>query len=410
MYDVEVRGFQSIEHVRLTIDGFTAVLGRSNIGKSALVRAIKCALTNAAGTAFVRHNPAKCARVVAKSKACRCQATVHLRAEGFDLLWEKGDAVNRYTLNGQVYDKPGQGIPDFLVQTGLAPLKIGDSAATLQVSDQFFPIFLLNQSGPAAAEAISDVARLDRINTATRLVEKDRREIQAERKVLEKEQVVLESRLEQFEGLDAACTQVECVAKQLEAVESLAQQAHNIERFQDSSKALVGRIRSIWTIEALPVPDDTDLVSKVNEHKQIGSFADTLAKRVSNFKGIQWVESFLQMVPQQNPLGELSTELESLDGWVNRLRTYRDRFIGLESIETLRVEDPDPIQAKLKQLQTLQTQAAKLTSLESVVSRLEGEIRKLDGELSEITTDVDGLGVCPTCTQPVAAASGHLHA
>ena len=45
MLDVEIRNFQSIDHVHLRVEGFTALVGRSNIGKSAVVRAVKAALT-----------------------------------------------------------------------------------------------------------------------------------------------------------------------------------------------------------------------------------------------------------------------------------------------------------------------------------------------------------------------------
>ena len=33
MIEVEVRNFQSIEHISLKVEGFTALVGRSNIGK-----------------------------------------------------------------------------------------------------------------------------------------------------------------------------------------------------------------------------------------------------------------------------------------------------------------------------------------------------------------------------------------
>mgnify|MGYP001228451488 CR=1 FL=1 len=114
MIEVEVRDFQSIEHATIKIDGFTALVGRSNIGKSAFVRAVQACVTGAPVGAYVRHN-ALCPRKTRKAKECRCQCSVHIRAEQFDLLWEKGDFINRYTFNGTVYDKANQGTPDFLL-------------------------------------------------------------------------------------------------------------------------------------------------------------------------------------------------------------------------------------------------------------------------------------------------------
>src|SRR5277367_3768831 len=154
--EVEVTNFQSIEHAKFVIEGYTALVGRSNIGKSAIVRAVKAALTGASGTSFVRHGP-NCARRLKDAKKCQCKATVRIKREGFDLLWEKGDSDNRYTFNGQVNDSVGQGTPTFL-QAGFAPIKIGDDKELLQVADQFDPIFLLNKTGGAVADVLSDVA------------------------------------------------------------------------------------------------------------------------------------------------------------------------------------------------------------------------------------------------------------
>src|SRR5512137_438933 len=108
MIEVEVRDFQSIERATIRIDGFTTLVGRSNIGKSAFVRAVQAAITGAPVGAYVRH-AALCPRKTRKLKECRCQCSVHVKTEGFDMLWEKGDFINRYTFNGVVYDKVNQG-------------------------------------------------------------------------------------------------------------------------------------------------------------------------------------------------------------------------------------------------------------------------------------------------------------
>ena len=180
MIDLEVRSFQSIEHVKLRVDGFTALVGKSNIGKSAIVRAVKAALTGCVGNSFVRHSSA-CARRSKKAKTCECYSSVHIKAENFDLLWEKGDKHNRYVFNGQEHGVPNRGTPDFLerpkLEKDFGQVKVGDQWSLLQVADQFENLFLLNQSGGVVADVFSDVARLDRVNVAIKYVEKDRRKL-----------------------------------------------------------------------------------------------------------------------------------------------------------------------------------------------------------------------------------------
>src|SRR5580700_10412737 len=113
MFEVEIRNFQSIEHISIRIDGFTALVGKSDIGKRAIVRAVRAALTGATGTSFVRHGVA-CHRRIRGSKTCECYCSVHMSTEGFDLTWEKGDKRNLYVFNGQDYGVPNRGTPDFL--------------------------------------------------------------------------------------------------------------------------------------------------------------------------------------------------------------------------------------------------------------------------------------------------------
>lgn len=408
MLDVEVRGFQSIEHLKIRIDGFTALVGRSNIGKSALVRAIKCALTNSLGTSFVRHNPQECARALRKAKSCRCQASVHLKTDGFDLLWEKGDAVNRYTFNGQQYDKPGQGIPEFLVTNGLGTVKVGDDVGLIQVADQFFPIFLLNQSGPAAAEAISDVARLDRINAASRMVDKDRREAIATKKVREKDAEDLRGRLTAYEGLDAAIGQAQKAGEQLAAVQDLQAKVDTLASYALTAESLLARIRSLWAVGSVLIPDEGSLRANTLKIAALQKFSEDLIRRVDRFKAVAWVEDFLKKVPTVDPVTKAVSGLAQLDGWIARLRTYQKRFANLEAIDKLKLPAPEPLTVDHAKLRDVSKFITRLKAVQVSIQALEKELEEVSKEEEAVQGEVDALGVCPTCTQPFQV--GHQHA
>lgn len=407
MIDVEIRGFQSIEHLSIRIDGFTALVGRSNIGKSAVVRAIKCALTNTLGTSFVRHG-VDCVRATRKAKTCRCQSSVHLKAEGFDLLWEKGDSINRYFFNGQQYDKPGHGIPEFLTDNGFAPVKIGEDVGSIQIADQFFPIFLLNQSGPAAAEAVSDVARLDRVLGATRLVEKDRREVVATRKVREKDAEELHKRLEAYDGLDPALAQAQGVAGQLGGVEKASNKLEALTSYVLRSSVLVERIRALWTVNSIEIADVGPVTKRREEVEQLGRFIEAKDRRVKNYKAVEWVEKFLEQVPAIEPTQEAGGTLRRLERWVLQLRQYRDRFKVLESAEALSLpsrEDLEAAQGKLKDLSGL---VVRFEMIAKAIRRAENDLEEVSKEEKVVQVEVEALGVCPTCTQPFTTE--HLHA
>lgn len=408
MIEVEIRGFQSIEHVKIRLDGFTALVGRSNIGKSAVVRAIKSALTNSLGTSFVRHNPSGCARSLRKAKTCRCQSSVHLKAEGFDLLWEKGDAVNRYTFNGQVFDKPGQGIPEFLANSGFSTVRVGDDAGLIQVADQFFPIFMLNQSGPATAEAISDVARLDRVNAATRLVEKDRRDVIATKKVREKDASELRGRLESYDGLDAALSEVQGTVQKLAMVEAQRSTVDQLSGYVLTSEALVKRIRTLWEVGSVVIPDEGPVRERATTIEALRRFASEMTRRVEGYKALEWVEGFMEVVPSVDPVLEVAGRIKELSGWIGKLKSYRDRFTALDAIAQIPNQDQEALTEGQTALRTMSGLILRYRALTNSIASLEKELEEVSKEEQVVQEEVDAIGVCPTCTQPFHA--GHQHA
>ena len=253
MVRIEIRDFQSIAHEVVEVDGFSALVGRSNIGKSAVVRAIKAALTGAPADSYVRHG-VDCPRGTKGAKSCKCFCSVHIVADGFDLLWEKGDTINRYVHNTVEHTVVGRGTPDFLAD-GFGLVKIGDDKELLQVSDQFHPIFILDKSGTVVADVLSDVAKLDEINVASRLAEKDRKEAAGTRKVRQKDVLELQTAVSLYDGFDDALIRVKSVEEIDVLTEAVAQRLGELEGFVESAYGMVLRIKNLEKIGSVEVPE-----------------------------------------------------------------------------------------------------------------------------------------------------------
>lgn len=253
MIEIEISGFQSLERVSLKVDGFTAVTGRTNIGKSSIVRALKVALSNSLGTAFVRHGDA-CLRRTKGLKTCKCEAYVHLSAPNFDLVWRKGDAVNMYMLNGKPMTVPGRGFPDFLNPL-FAPVKMGDAQKMIQIADQFYPLFLLDEPGSTVANLLSDVARLDAINVAMKMVEKDRREATSLRKVREKDVEVLRSDLRHYDGIDATLRSAKHITDGYGDIQKAEHRVAAASLLTTHLAAIVAQFRALDGIDGVVVPE-----------------------------------------------------------------------------------------------------------------------------------------------------------
>lgn len=410
MIEVEIKNFQSIEHTRVRVEGFTALVGKSNIGKSAIVRAIKAALTGAADDNFVRHG-STCKRETKGTKKCECYCSVHLTTEGIDLLWEKGDSRNYYKFNGTDYTALGKGTPDFL-EKGFGLVKVGDSRIMLQVADQFRhegggPIFLLDEPGSTAADVLSDVAQLDRINVATKLSEKDRREAVAQRKVREKDVMDLRLQLAGYDGLDAALVQV----REVEAVEARIQTARverdRLEHWRTGATTVSRQIKALSPVVALEPPDARALSDARRRFQALGSQLVAMGGRQAYLASLDRLGDVSEpppIAPVQAALGGF----QRLSGWLSVLRRHKDLFARWKDVESAQMPDAEALGKARRAADALGMMRRHTALLESK-ARLEATLAQLDAEYEKISSEIDELGVCPTCAQPVSPVV-HTHA
>lgn len=405
MVEVEIRNFQSIERVTVQIDGFTALVGRSNIGKSAIVRAVKSALTGAPVDAMVRHGP-ECSRHLKDTKTCKCACSVAIRAKDFDLFWEKGDSVNRYVFNGKEYTVAGKGTPEFLQDTfGL--VKIAEAKELVQIADQFSPIFLLDQTGTVVADVLSDVARLDSINVAMRLVEKDRKEAASNRKLREKDVLELKIRSMSYDGLDAVVTQVRDVEGKLLAIDSGRAKVADLDRTLTTAFALGRDIKSLIKTSTLIVPEIAPVQEASRAYTFLCQVEVTALDRQTAIKVLEKVDTI--DIPDAEPMGVLQTTFAQLDGWVAKLRTAKDLFTRCKAVETVEAPDKDALSVAASRFTGLAGLAQRYEVAAKAVGAIEADYEAAVEEFATVKGEIDTLGLCPTCTQPISSER-HVHA
>jgi len=443
MITIEVSGFQSIDKTRVEIEGFTALVGRSNVGKSALIRAVKAALSNTTGTWFVRHG-SSCTRRVKNTKTCKCQTTVHITMPGLDLIWEKGDAITSYTVNGKVMTAMERGVPDFMAEHGLAPIRIGDSASLLQVADQLAPLFLMTESGASVANVLSDVARLDAVNGASKLVEKDRREATSLRKTREKDVADLSQKLSVYDDLDNTETQVVSVEARHESIRGLETKASKLDVFiytLATSAREVGRLqgvqalkvpayeeleakqlralvvtnfherflergRSVKTlsgVEDVPAPDMGPVIEKVAAVEKTAALQGRLTELVTVLKAAKGLEGLPE--PNATPLEEKRDALRCLGGWAVRLDDLKEWASAVRSALAGETPKSERIATLASKKTAVDTILARQKILEDSVLALQMEIEAIDREDIALQTEIKSMGLkmCPTCARPMHA-------
>lgn len=244
---VRVRNYQSIRDATFEIEGFTALTGPNNSGKTALLRAIRAAVQNSGGSAFVRHGASK--------------AVVDIDFGDATLHWEKGAKVKPgYKVNGGKLIHPGRAIPDEVRDLGVQPIMAGGREVWPQVAPQFTgQVFLLDQPGSVLAEAVADVDRVGKLNQALRLAESDRRSAGAELRVRRGDKTTIEEQLESFEGLDPVLVLVAEVEEKGQEVGRLQRGIEGLRGLSRRIEGARGTVEALSNLEQVDVPHTADL-------------------------------------------------------------------------------------------------------------------------------------------------------
>jgi energy-coupling factor transporter ATP-binding protein EcfA2 len=168
MTEISIKNFQNVADAKFSIDGFTVIVGKNNIGKSAIVRSINAALTNQTGDDFIRHGE--------KS------TEVSIVRKDIDIRWKKGDSAS-YVINKDEkhpYTKLNRAVPKPILDAGFRNIEVDDDLKINPLyASQFEPVFLLNKPGPQVTEILSEVYDINVISRADDLCQKENRATKA---------------------------------------------------------------------------------------------------------------------------------------------------------------------------------------------------------------------------------------
>jgi DNA repair ATPase RecN len=162
---VAVRDFQSIAAADLMLGRFTVLVGPSNSGKSAFLRATRACLRNTFVPANVRSGRAK------------SQITVDL-ADVEPISIERGRSLSTYVFGSQRYTKANRAVPEPILKAIGMPL-VEDT--DLNFSFQFDRPFLLAETGFKAAQVVGSLTNVTLLHEAVR--EANRRRVEANQRL-----------------------------------------------------------------------------------------------------------------------------------------------------------------------------------------------------------------------------------
>lgn len=178
-----VKGFQSHKDSELEFHpGFNVIVGPNDSGKSAVIRALrKVCFDDPNGADFVNDEMDECSIELEldNGTVLRREVEASRDKDGFASM-----SGHRYVVNGEKFESFGKSVPDEVYEAhGMVPLSVSKNAPDIDLNFQMQhdPAFLLFESGPTRAKAVSYVSGVDVMDRAVQEVNRRKRKASAER-------------------------------------------------------------------------------------------------------------------------------------------------------------------------------------------------------------------------------------
>jgi hypothetical protein len=390
---IKIRGFQSIKNpVEVVVDGYCTIEGESNLGKSAVIRAIHAALSNRAGSEFITEDELAC--------------EVIIESLGHMVRWYKDRKSIFYEVDGVKINKPGRGtVPDEVKVAGLCAIKTLDKELHWpQIHFQWEQPFIIGSyTDTLAAELLGASQDTIKISRAIKLVNADVAKCKTSVDFLEKQHKELVTTVENMEVSVTKLNELQKTVDQTETVRNASLKQESIYR------DLIGRYRLSWNswkvssaAAKVTIPGTLD----VSHYERITD----LYKRYNQ-------ACFLIEVSSKNQ----NTVIEILDGResiieINRLYNELNRVSQRIKILDLavslpQIEKPDgqTIINRIHLLKNLQGQFLKtqrdVDSYARVIDEISIELKEIDEERKKINHMVSSIERCPLCSAPMRNGS-----
>jgi exonuclease SbcC len=179
---IHLRNFQSHAETVINLsNGVNVIVGSSDEGKSAIIRALDAVLRNEIDNSLVRHG----------SKFF--DVTIVLD-NGTIVSRRKGEDVNEYTVTeedkvAETFERLGNDVPDRIRQIlGRVSLEIDGEEIPCTISRQEYGPFLLEEAAPVRAKLFGKISGLDIIDRAIKAIQSDA--LRTEREIRDSEAIV----------------------------------------------------------------------------------------------------------------------------------------------------------------------------------------------------------------------------
>lgn len=423
---VEIKNFQA--HENLSVDfvkGINTIVGESNAGKTAIMRAIR----------FAFHNKPSGSDFITTGKKS-CSVKVHL-SNGFIIERKRSrSAAGSYILTrpdgtSQEYKGFKNNIPIDIINAHQMPeLKIGGNSYSLNISTQLEPAFMVSAGSQERMSLIGALVDTDRADAAKKVIASEKRTLSLSIKKTEEDREKEVAKLSKYDKLDSMKLSVETLEMIDEKLDNDEQKLVTLNDASNSYNKLkldiVNIDNRLSSIELV----DRDLIDNFNSEltqaenlqalvtlykgsvfnlSQINHKLDIIPKLISN-KDIAEYNNLLDKVRElqelkvtydklKDTLGNIASSLNAMPELVSNedIETYKNICTELQSMISLSNEYKDlssknfDFKVDLESFKKLRDEYVDTMKLISEIMNCNGEYSTVNKSLGLISTQIEEL-------------------
>ena len=387
--NLSVKDFQIIKSANLSfLPGLNCIIGQSNNGKSALMRAAKACIYNESGTSSVR-------------LGCNNFA-VGLQMNGHTVILQKGNN-SLYKIDNEVYGKIGRTQLDEVANAlQIKELSINGSNETINFWDQMEKPFLLDRSETELFRFIVDSGKDTNVTTALKSITQDRQQIS-------KDIVITQGKIAQIEdNIKRQELELQNSDKKLDIYNKVIELGPKISRVKEltnlKNKALDdGKQLSEVFSEKSRIDKVIDLSSQILEQINLNTRKLNLSIELSNKirisqEQIKNINTLLDKTKSLDisDLNDLFSKYKLLSSLVSKTRDTQDLIVELSNKT---YKDININKDNLDKYKSLSEIINRVNLKQSQIAMLENEKVIIDSELEKVNKELENIKICPTCGQ-----------
>lgn len=368
---VAIQGFQSIAKAQLFFGNFNCIVGSSDSGKSAFMRAVLAIVEARRGHDFI---------TVGKDNA----NVLISFADGVTAAWRKTKTTGKYVLQKAdgtklEFTKYGASCPAEVTEV----LQLGRVVIDDQVSfnpnfiTQFDPLFLITERGSAAARILSTVTNANNLLLAVREANTRATRSQGELTIYERDLAELDRQAEQFDGLDDEGERLLVIGERIGAHLRQRVEAQKLVTTQGVISHKIDEIRRLRS-DIVVLKHLLDLYERANVCL---ATAESLAELSKLYDSA--IRSVRRLTKVQSEVERLRVSTQVL----NKLDTLQNDFAALEQLKRT---------------------AAVLTLKQRVCVSVKTQVGEKLSELDNVNAALKEFTSCPLCDRPFTECNHEL--